>query len=159
MEKTKPAVIRTLDVNYKKACNAYVTELARLWDFTLNAGCFWIGDEPGGVFDFDSAFTLGMEDIIYSVRHSVSPEQAVCWQEYVCWAEQNGFEQPSLRDYCEARVPLVPEEAQQRITEARQNLMRLCDEERDRIGCRRREHNNPSADQTILKTTANGNSK
>lgn len=135
MNKTKPAALRLLEDNYAAACNAYVAGLARLWGITLNAGCYWIGDEPGGVYDFDGAWTLDMEDIRYAVGHAVTTDQAADWEEYVCWAGENDFEQPSLRDYCEARVPLVPREAQQRINEMRRDLMRLCAEERDRI-CR-----------------------
>lgn len=135
MEKTKPDVLRMLEDNYAKGCNDYVAELARMWDIALNAGCFWIGDVLGGVYDFDGAWTLDMQDIRYAVRHAVTTDLAEDWQEYVCWACENDFEQPSLQDYVEARVPIVPREAQQRINDMRQQLNRLCAEERDRI-CR-----------------------
>lgn len=132
MEKMKPGVLRKLEEDYRTACNGWVLELSRLWGLDGLHG-YWVGEEPGGVFDFDGAMTIGMEDIRYAVCHGVSHEQAVDWQEYVCWAGENGFDQPSLRDYCEARVPLVPREAQQRINNLRQDLMRLCAEERERM--------------------------
>lgn len=131
MNKTKPAALRLLEDNYAAACNAYVAELARLWDIPFKND--WI--EPAEIYDFGDTLVFDMKTIRYIVTNAITYDQAADWEEYVCWAGENDFEQPSLRDYIEARVPLVPREAQQRINEMRRDLMRLCAEERDRI-CR-----------------------
>lgn len=131
MEKTKPSVLRQLDGDYERACNGYLVELARLWGIDLMHG-YWI-DGPGSVYDFDGSWTLGMEDILYIVRHGITMEQAEDWREYVCWAGENDFDQPSLKEYVEASVPILDSEAQRRISEARIELLRLCNEERGKM--------------------------
>lgn len=132
MRKARPAVVRQMDENYEKACYAYVAELARMWNIILNAGCYWIG-EPGDVYEFDGAWTLGMKDIIYAVRKGVTPDQANDWQEYVVFAKENDFQCPSMQEYMENRVPLLDADAQQRISKLRYDLLRLCNDEREKM--------------------------
>lgn len=131
MGKTNPAILNQLREADLKAANAWVAELARLWDIPFKND--WI--EPAEIYDFGDTLVFDMKTIRYIVANAITYDQAADWEEYVCWAGENDFEQPSLRDYIEARIPLVPREAQQRINEMRRDLMRLCAEERDRI-CR-----------------------
>ena len=138
MAKTNEAALRQIESNYEKACNAWVVELARIWDINCRAG-YWIGGEPGGVYDLNGEWTLGMQDIKYIVRNGITYEQASAWQEYVSMVseyEKYGYEIPSLREYVEYRVPLLDSESQQRIVakhrqieEMKDELVRLCDEE------------------------------
>ena len=131
MKKIKDAALKQLNENYERACNAWVKELERMWDMQMQNG-YWI-DEPGGVYDFDGAWTLGMTDITYAVRHGVTMEQAADWQEYVCWAAEFDFQLPTLREYVENSVPMPDHDAQQRITDMKAELTRLCNEERARL--------------------------
>lgn len=129
MEKTKPAALRLLEDNYAAACNAYVAELTRLWDIPFKNS--WI--EPAELYDFGDTLVFDMKTIRYIVNNGITYDQVQDWQEYVFWAGENSFDLPTLREYVEARVPLVPHEAQQRISEMRRDLMRLCDEERNKM--------------------------
>ena len=138
MEKTDSAVLAQLEENYEKACNAWVRELARMWGQDYMEG-YWIGDEPGGIYDFNGECPLDMQDIIYIVRKGITYAQASDWQEYVSWIsdyEEYGYETPTLREYVEYLVPLLDQEARQRIDKARarlellkDDLVRLCKEE------------------------------
>ena len=138
MEKTDSAVLAQLEENYEKACNAWVRELARMWGQDYMEGC-WIGDEPGGIYDFCGELPLSMCDIRYIVRKGITYAQASDWQEYVSWIsdyEEYGYETPTLREYVEYLVPLLDEDARERIDKARarlellkDDLVRLCKEE------------------------------
>lgn len=138
MAKTDEAALRQIESDYEKACNAWVRELARMWGQDYMEGC-WIGDEPGGVYDFNGECPLDMQDIIYIVRNGITYDQASDWQEYVSWIagyEEYGYEVPTLREYVEYLVPLLDQEARQRIDEGRKHMedlkadfARLCGEE------------------------------
>ena len=138
MEKTNPAKLNQLREADLKAANAWVAELARLWDIPFKNS--WI--EPAELYDFGDTLVFDMKTIRYIVTNAITYDQVQDWQEYVFWAGENDFEQPSLRDYVENRVPLVPHEAQQRISDMRRDLNRLCAEERERITSRRLDHQN-----------------
>ena len=135
MEKTKDSVLRQLEQEYEQACNAWVLELARMWNLDVQVG-YWIGGETGGVYDFGGEWAIGMRDIRYAVRGGITYDQAIDWVDYVCWAGANDVHQPTLQEYVEYKVPILDEEARQRITEGRKRieqmkveLMRICDEE------------------------------
>ena len=141
MEKVKDAVLRQLEEDYEKACNAWVEELARMWDVDVLAGGGWFAGEPGGIFDFDGELSLAMRDIKYAVRNGVTRDQTADWQEYTSWIsdyEEYGFASPTLREYVEYLVPLLDQEARDRIDRGRERieelkteLARLCREEAD----------------------------
>ena len=138
MAKTDEAALRQIESDYEKACNAWVRELARMWGQDYMEG-YWIGDEPGGVYDFNGECPLDMQDIKYIVRNGITYDQASDWQEYVSWItgyEEYGYEVPTLREYVEYLVPLLDQEARQRIDEGRKHVEELkaafaslCDEE------------------------------
>lgn len=138
MAKTDDAVLAQLEENYEQACNAWVRELDRMWEIDGREGR-WIGDEAGGVYDLVGEMPLGMQDIKYIVRNGITYDQASDWQEYVSWIsdyEEYGYETPTLREYVEYLVPLLDQEARQRIDKARarlellkDDLVRLCKEE------------------------------
>lgn len=141
MEKTKDAVLRQLEENYERACNAWVEELARMWDVDVVNG-YWYGGEPGDIFAFDEELSLSMRDVKYIVRNGITRDQTADWQEYVSWIydyEDYGFEAPTLREYVEWSVPLLDHEARARIDEGRKHiedlkdvLAALCEEEMGR---------------------------
>ena len=138
MEKTDSAVLAQLEENYEQACNAWVMELERMWEIDGREG-HWIGDEAGGVYDLVGEMQLGLQDIKYIVRNGITYDQASDWQEYVSWIsdyEEYGYETPTLREYVEYLVPLLDEDARERIDKARarlellkDDLVRLCKEE------------------------------
>lgn len=131
MEKKIPAVLRHLREADLKAANAWVLELVNLWELKSPVKGVWI--EPAEIYDFGDTLVFDMKTIRYIVANAVTYDQVQDWQEYLSFAQENDFDNPDLRDYIEARVPLVPYEAQKRISEARSELMRICVEERDRM--------------------------
>jgi hypothetical protein len=131
MRKTKPSALSRLREFEREVANAWVTELRELWGLQSPFNGEWI--EPGEVYDFGDTLVLDIKTIRYIVTNDITYDQVQDWHEYVFWASENSFEQPSLRDYVEARVPLVSNDVQKRITDMRRDLYRLCDEERDRM--------------------------
>lgn len=73
-----PSVVR----NFKKACD----DLAELVNEQLFDGCrkwYWIGDEVGGVCDFEEADVLNPEDMVRII------ENGLTYNEYAEWRESN----------------------------------------------------------------------
>lgn len=138
--KTHEAVLRQLREADLKAANAWVAELASLWDIPFKND--WI--EPAEIYDFGDTLVFDMKTIRYIVTNAVTYDQVQDWQEYVnfCAEYMHHFDQPTLQEYVEARVPLVSPEAQRRITDMRSSLDRLCEEERERMNRQRLDREN-----------------
>ena len=67
---------------YKDSCN----ELAELVNMQLFDGCrkwYWIGDEVGGVCDFEECDTLNPEDMVRVIENNMT------YDEYAEWREAN----------------------------------------------------------------------
>ena len=99
MKKTKDAVKRNLREQWLKAVRGYLCELLNMWELDAHYG-YWIGGETGGVYDYgDGMFTINMDDIIYCVEHDVTEKQYMEWQEYICDADEFGFDTPNLKSW------------------------------------------------------------
>lgn len=70
-----------LKKNYEKACNAYVAALLDMWEVDSNSG-YWIGDDVGGVYDFDGWITIDMQEIVCCVENNITPKEVEEWQDY-----------------------------------------------------------------------------
>ena len=79
----KKANKQLLKENYEKACNDYVRALLTLWDLDGFYG-YWIGDDVGGVYDYEGGFSISMEDIIYCVENEVTEHEYEEMLEYCC---------------------------------------------------------------------------
>ena len=78
VKKSKLAVVK----KYKESCN----ELAELVNKQLFDGCrkwYWIGDDVGGVCDFDSVDTLNADDMVRIIEHGMT------YDEYAEWRDAN----------------------------------------------------------------------
>ena len=67
---------------YKDSCN----ELAELVNMQLFDGCrkwYWIGDEVGGVCDFDCIDVLNPDDMVRIIENSMT------YDEYAEWRDAN----------------------------------------------------------------------
>ena len=65
---------------YKDSCN----KLAELVNQQLFDGCrkwYWIGDNVGGVCDFDEADVLNTEDIIRIIKNGIDYDKYSEWRE------------------------------------------------------------------------------
>jgi hypothetical protein len=64
---------------YDKVCDAYAIRLCEMYDFDRRQ-CFWVSDEPGGVFCIeDSLYTLSMDEIKRLVDNNVPKELFERW--------------------------------------------------------------------------------
>lgn len=131
MEKTKDSIKQMLKKQWRKACNGYLVELLRMWELDAYYG-YWIAEEIGGVYDYGGSFTIGMDDIIYSVEHDVTQQQYMEWQDYICDAAEFGFDQPNLKSWMKG-CPRTPAETFRRLRELRANLDDAIKEEQDRV--------------------------
>ena len=81
MKKVKKSQLDTVE-QYKKSCN----QLAELVNQQLFDGCrdwCWIGDEVGGVCDFDCVDVLNPEDMLRII------ENGLTYDEYAEWRNAN----------------------------------------------------------------------
>ena len=126
MNKTKQ--LRTA---YEKACNDYLSELLKMWELDSHYG-YWIGDEVGGVYDYDGGFSINMDDIIYCVLADVTREQYIEWQEYICDAAEFGFDTPNLRSFVRG-CPRTSAETFKHLREIKAKLNDAIQDEKERV--------------------------
>ena len=132
MNKTKDSTKVMLREQWEKACNGYLVELLRMWEFDAHYG-YWIGDEVGGVYDYgDGMINIGMDDIIYCVEHAVEYKEYMAWQEYICDASEFGFDTPNLRSWHRG-CPRTPPEVFERLRGIKADLAKAVEEEKARI--------------------------
>lgn len=132
MKKTKDAVKRNLREQWLKAVQGYLCELLNMWELDSYYG-YWIGDEPGGMYDYgDGTFTIGMDDIIYCVEHDVTKEEYMEWQEYCCDAAEFGFDTPNLKSWMMG-CPRTPEATFKRLRKLKADLNNAINEEQERV--------------------------
>ena len=75
------AVVRHLQEQYDRACNAWLAELCNQWDLDARYG-YWVADEVGGTWIYGDDMPLGMDEIIYIVRENVPEQEAREWLPY-----------------------------------------------------------------------------
>lgn len=91
--------IHTLKEDYEKACNAYAETLLSMWELDGIYGS-WVGDEVGGVYDYDGRLFLNMEEIIFCVTHEIAEKEFDDWQEYQVKCAEYGLNTMNLKSWC-----------------------------------------------------------
>lgn len=122
--------IKQLRTAYEKACNDYLAELLRMWELDSHYG-YWIGDDVGGVYDYDGVFTINMNDIIYCVENGVTERQYYEWQEYIVDASEFGFDTPNLKSWMHG-CPRTPQEIFEKLRAMKRDLAEAVEEEKKR---------------------------
>lgn len=113
---------------WEKACNDYMKELLRVWELdTFYA--YWVGEDVGGVLDYDGAFSISMEEIIFCVENDVTEEQYEEWQNYICDAAEFGFSTPNLKSWMKG-CPRTPPEVFARLRAMKKDLADAVEEEK-----------------------------
>ena len=113
---------------WEKACNDYMKELLRVWELdTFYA--YWVGGDVGGVLDYDGAFSISMEEIIFCVENDVTEEQYEEWQNYICDAAEFGFSTPNLKSWMKG-CPRTPPEVFDRLRAMKKDLADAVEEEK-----------------------------
>ena len=108
VRRKKPMNKEQLKKNFENACNAYAMELCLQWDID-NRRCFWIGNEVGGVFEYEGDVHLNMGEIIYIVENNITIEEVYEWQDYCVKAHEYGFNLLNLRAWHRG-APRIPQE-------------------------------------------------
>jgi hypothetical protein len=113
---------------WEKACNDYMKELLRVWELdTFYA--YWVGEDVGGVLDYDGAFSISMEEIIFCVENDVTEDQYEEWQNYICDAAEFGFSTPNLKSWMKG-CPRTPPEVFARLRAMKKDLADAVEEEK-----------------------------
>lgn len=113
---------------WEKACNDYMKELLRVWELdTFYA--YWVGEDVGGVLDYDGAFSISMEEIIFCVENDVTEDQYEEWQNYICDAAEFGFSTPNLKSWMKG-CPRTPPEVFARLRSMKKDLADAVEEEK-----------------------------
>ena len=112
-------VLRT---NYEDACNNYLLALLNMWELNANEG-YWIGDAVGEIYDYDGAFTISMQNIIFCVENSVSMEKYTEYVDYYIKCHEYKFNCANLPSYVKG-CPTVPQETFDKLD----NLKRCIEE-------------------------------
>ena len=132
MRKTKDALKREMRNQYECACNRYLAELLRMWGLDSYYG-YWIGEQTGGVYDYDGGFTISMENIIYCVEEDVTMKQYTEWQDYVCDAIEFDMETPNLRSWMMG-CPRTSRDSFERMRRLKAELLKAVETEKRHEG-------------------------
>lgn len=89
---------KQLRKNFENACNAYAMELCLQWDID-NRSCYWIGNEIGGVLEYEGDVHLNMDEIIYIVENGITIGEVYEWQDYCIKAHEYGFNLLNLKSW------------------------------------------------------------
>lgn len=139
MKTTADSIKRELKNQYECACNRYVAELLRIWELDSFYG-YWIGDDVGGIYEYESGFNISMENIIYCVDNDVTEEQYMEWTDYICDASEFNMDTPSLRSWMKG-CPRTPQETFERLRGLKENLRMAVEEETERVARETAEQN------------------
>lgn len=121
MNKTTDGVKRMLKEQYEKACNAYLVELARMWEWDLKSHGFWNGDEVGSIYHYGESYNICMDDIIYCVDNDITSDEYFVHTEYCLRCSEFNIRPLSLKEWHEG-APRIPDEALDRLENLKRNL-------------------------------------
>lgn len=131
MNKVSSVIKKRLREDWEKVCNSYLLELLNMWGLEARYG-YWIGDEVGGVYDYDIAFTINIDDIIYCVENDVTECEYIGWQDYVSEADMYGFNTPNLKSWMKG-CPRVDREVFDRLSAVKKSFDDIIKEEKFRM--------------------------
>lgn len=97
-------------------CDIYVRMLAEKWNRDWREA-YWVGDELGGLCDFDGDLTITLTDMIYALENDVSYAEYTEWINYNIDAHRWGFHNINLKSW-HMGAPRVPNEVFVRLQEA-----------------------------------------
>lgn len=122
MNKTKDSVKRMLKEQWEKACNGYLVELARMWEWDLCSSYgFWIADEVGGVYSYGELYHIDIEDIIYCVEHDVTSDEYLEHTDYWLKCHEYNFNTLSLKAWHEG-ASRISQEVFDKLDALKKNL-------------------------------------
>ena len=127
----KEATIRNARQKWSEACNLWVYLLCEQWGVDGRKG-YWIGGQVGGVWDMDGVFTMGMDDIIYAVEHSVPMKTYDDWRNYCMDISEMKIDTPSFVDYYNG-VGVLNKESLDKLLQMKRDLDKLVEKEKSKL--------------------------
>lgn len=127
----KEATIRNAQKKWSEACNLWVYLLCEQWGVDGRKG-YWIGGQVGGVWDMDGVVIMGMDDIIYAVKHSVPMKAYDDWRDYCMDISELKIDTPSFIDYCNG-MGVLNKESLDRLLQMKRDLDKLVEEEKSKL--------------------------
>ena len=118
--------------NYETACNAYLLQLANMWEWDCSESDFWVGDEIGSVYIYGDRISIGMEDIIYCVENEIKESVYEDFLDYCSFAQEFGFVVPNFKSYCKG-APIVPQETRERLVQKKNELTEMIRSENKKL--------------------------
>ena len=112
--------LRVLKTSYEDACNNYLFALLNMWELNANGG-YWIGDAVGEIYDYDGAFTISMQDIVFCVENSVSMEKYTEYVDYYIKCREYKFSCTNLPSYVKG-CPTVPQETFDKLDDLKRRM-------------------------------------
>ena len=140
MTKGHLAILRE---NYEKACTGYLNALKAIWDCNSIYG-YWIGEEIGGTYSFDSALFINMDNIIYCVNNNVSRETYEEWLDYCVWAGEFDQITPNLKSWHKG-CPRVDKATRDKLTNMQMNLQKLIHETKENFNMEKKKKKSTKA--------------
>jgi len=102
-------------------CNAYLSELERMWDWNIGSGDYWVADEKGGVFIYNESVFINFDDMRYCVDHDVTEKEYQEFFDYGCKASQLGLDRINISSWFKG-CPKVREESIDRLVKMKEEL-------------------------------------
>jgi hypothetical protein len=127
----------TIKLNYVRACNDYLYKLLDMWTIHWNdpddGFGWWVGDEVGGIFCLEDDTFISMDDIRYCVDNEVSYDDYSDYLDYNVKCSDNGFDGMNLKAFIKG-APRVNDEVFEKIGTMKENLKKIIDAEKERLG-------------------------
>lgn len=120
MKKIEQATKRNLRQAYEQACNGYLVELMRMWEWDAHYG-YWIGDEVGGVYAYGDWIFIDMANIIFCVENDVEEKEYTEWQEYCIFAQEYKQDTPNFPSWHKG-CPRLTKEQQDKLVALKKSL-------------------------------------
>lgn len=131
MKQVKEAVKQMLKENYEQACNGYLVELMRMWEWDAHNG-YWVSEEVGSVYAYGDWIFIGMSDIIFCVENDVEEKEYQDWQEYCVFASEYKQVIPNFPSWHKG-CPRLTKEQQGKLIAIKKSLDECIEEYKEKI--------------------------
>ncbi len=112
---------QTIKTDYEKAVAAYVKAFCKRMEMSFG---HWVGDEVGGMADFNDYFTVSFLDVKMCVDMDVTRDTFIAWYDYGVEVDSLGIKAtiPNLKSWLMGFRGL-PEEDIERFKQMKRDLM------------------------------------
>ena len=119
-------LIQHLREQWERACNAYLLELANMFEWDVSETShygYWIANDVGALYAYGDCHVISMDDIRYCVENGISEREYAEYEEYNSAACSLGLETINLRAWHNG-CPRLPKESIERRQDMKDELMK-----------------------------------